>query len=135
VDALRLCRFLSHTIRSRLLNPSVLPKLLGVLRASLFPNNTLGPARKPPSAEEAKRIRRDCAAALLGLLPAKVACIYFASESEGEQLEQVETMLSCLDDAYVNKHLIFAIVELVVVRLMPELGERGVQELLEERIG
>jgi hypothetical protein len=41
--------------------------------------------------------------------------------------------LSCLDDAYLNKHLIFQIVELIVVRLVPELGEQGVRELMDER--
>jgi len=40
-----------------------------------------------------------------------------------------------LDDAYLNKHLIFQILELVIVRLVPELGEQGVRELIEERIG
>jgi hypothetical protein len=69
------------------------------------------------------------------LLPPKAARAYFATDSQAEQLEQVKTWLSCLDDAYLNKHLIFQIVELIVVRLMPELGERGVRELLEERLG
>ena len=51
------------------------------------------------------------------------------------QLQQVEEVLTCLDDTYLNKHLIFQIVELIIVRLVPELGERGVRELLEERTG
>jgi hypothetical protein len=117
------------------LNPTFLPILLRTLRTSLFPNNTLGPARQAPSAEETKCIKRRCATKLLSLFPQKAARAYFASESQMEQLEQVEILLGCLDDAYLNKHLIFQIVELVVVRLMPELGERGVGELLEERLG
>lgn len=47
----------------------------------------------------------------------------------------MEDLLGCLDDSYLNKHLIFQIVELIVLRLVPELGERGVRELMEERIG
>jgi len=72
---------------------------------------------------------------LLSVFPPRAASAYFATESRTQQLEQVETLLGCLDDAYLNKHVIFQIVELVVVRLMPELGERGVRELVEERLG
>lgn len=50
-------------------------------------------------------------------------------------LEQMEQLLDCLGDSYLNKHFIFQIVELIIVRLVPELGERGVTELLEERMG
>lgn len=102
---------------------------------SLFPSNTLGPARQPPSPEETKCIKRRCATKLLSLFPPKAARAYFATESQAEQLEQVETLLGCLDDAYLNKHVVYQIVELVVVRLMPDLGERGVRELVEERLG
>lgn len=133
----RLCylRFLSHTMRMRVLNPAFLPVLLRTIRATVFPNNALGPPRVPPTAEEAKSIKRRCAATLLGLLPVRVAGAFFASESRAVQLRQIEESLDCLDDAYLNKHLIFQIVELIVLRLVPELGERGVQELLEERLG
>jgi hypothetical protein len=109
--------------------------LLRTLRATLFPSNGLGPARQPPSEGEAKEIKRRCAATLLGLLPTKVACAFFANKNQVDHLRQVEALLDCLDDIYLNKHLVFAIVELIVVRLVPELGNGGVQALLEERLG
>ena len=109
--------------------------MLRTLRATLFPNNALGPPRQIPSDEEAKEIRRRCAASLLNLLPPTVAIAFFASHKRDVQLQAVEEVLTCLDDTYVNKHLIFQIVELIVLRLIPELGERGVEELLEERTG
>ncbi|KAF2463288.1 uncharacterized protein BDR25DRAFT_397254, partial [Lindgomyces ingoldianus] len=127
-------RFLSHTMRMHVLNPAFVPILLRTVRATLFPNNTLGPPRKTPNVEEARLIKRRCAATLLGLLPGSVAAIFFASENSALQMVQMEELLECLDDAYLNKHLIFQIVELIVVRLVPELGERGVRELLEERL-
>ena len=122
-------------MQTRVLNPAFLPKLLRTLRATLFPNNGLAPPRQPPSDEEAKEIKRRCAATLLGLLPTTVASAFFANKNRVDHLRQVEGLLDCLDDAYLNKHLIFAIVELIVLRLVPELGERGVQALLEERLG
>ncbi|KAL1971125.1 hypothetical protein VTN77DRAFT_76 [Rasamsonia byssochlamydoides] len=36
-------------------------------------------------------------------------------------------------DEYCNKHFVFSIIETVLVRLLPELSERGVTELMEER--
>jgi len=50
-------------------------------------------------------------------------------------LDQVAAMLDVLNDAYMNKHLVFGIVELVVVRLLPEVGEKGVEALMKERLG
>ncbi|OAG06240.1 uncharacterized protein CC84DRAFT_1092521, partial [Paraphaeosphaeria sporulosa] len=128
-------RYLSHTVQTRVLNPAFLPMLLRTLRATLFPQNGLAPARQPPSEEEAKAIKRRCAATLLGLLPTTVASAFFANQNQVDHLRQVEALLDCLDDTYLNKHLIFAIVELVVLRLVPELGDGGVQALLEERLG
>ncbi len=36
---------------------------------------------------------------------------------------------------YLNKHLGYAILELIIVRVLPELGEQRVEELLKERLG
>ncbi|KAF2275828.1 uncharacterized protein EI97DRAFT_378312, partial [Westerdykella ornata] len=128
-------RSISHYVKTRILRPTLLPTLLRTMRGTLFPNNTLGPARQPPSAEEAKQIRRRCAVQLLSLVPPRVASIFFASESTAVHLEQVEEALCTLEDPYLNKHLIFQIVELIVLRLVPELGETGVKELLDDRLG
>jgi hypothetical protein len=43
-------------------------------------------------------------------------------------------MLNIFEDSYCNKHLLYGAVELILIRLMPELAEKGVEELLEERL-
>ena len=48
---------------------------------------------------------------------------------------QIETLLDCLRDSYLNKHLVFSVLELIVVRLAPEMAEKGVVDLMEERLG
>lgn len=49
-------------------------------------------------------------------------------------LEAIEMdLLDPFSDAYCNKHLIFAVIESVLVKLLPELSERGITELMEER--
>jgi len=107
---------------------------LRTLRATLFPSNALGPPREIPTDEEAKAIKHRCAATLLDLVPSRVAAGFFASSEREAQIRQIEDTLSCLDDAYLNKHFVFQVVELTILRLFPELGDQGVKDLLEERI-
>ncbi|KAK4190111.1 PXA domain-containing protein [Podospora australis] len=60
--------------------------------------------------------------------------ITYLSEEE-EILEEIERgILDVFSDAYCNKHLVYSILELVLVRLMPELAEKGVLELWAERV-
>lgn len=56
-------------------------------------------------------------------------------ERDGEILDEIERgILDVFGDAYCNKHLVYSILELVLVRLLPELAEKGVLELWGERI-
>ena len=118
--------------------PSILPPLLLNLRIALFPSNAQGPpALEPPSSEERLQIRRRCAEAILSLVPPIVSRVYFNvdadKEGEDEMLRQVEDILDVFGDVYCNKHLVYNILELVIVRLVPELGESTPSELLSER--
>ena len=118
--------------------PSILPPLLLNLRIALFPGNAQGPpALEPPSSEERLQIRRRCAEAILSLVPPLVSRVYFNvdadKEGEDEMLRQVEDILDVFGDVYCNKHLAYNILELVIVRLVPELGESTPSELLSER--
>jgi len=121
-----------------ILPPSILPPLLLNLRIALFPGNAQGPpALEPPSSEERLQIRRRCAEAILSLVPPLVSRVYFNvdadKEGEDEMLRQVEDILGVFGDVYCNKHLIYNILELIIVRLVPELGESTPSELLSER--
>lgn len=118
--------------------PSILPPLLLNLRIALFPGNAQGPPTlEPPSSEERLQIRRRCAEAILSLVPPLVSRVYFNvdanKEGEDEMLRQVEDILDVFGDVYCNKHLVYNILELVIVRLVPELGESTPSELLSER--
>ncbi|CAJ2509878.1 Uu.00g057780.m01.CDS01 [Anthostomella pinea] len=56
-------------------------------------------------------------------------------EDEDRILSEIETgVLDVFSDAYCNKHLVYGILELVLVRLIPELAERGIDDLWEERL-
>ena len=130
---LRLCRLLSNAIQTHVLDPSLLPLLLRTARAALFPNNAPAPPRQIPSESEQLLIRRRCAEAILSLVPVRIQGVYFGPGKE-RRVAEVEELLNIFDDSYCNKHLLYGAVELILVRLMPELAEKGVEELLEERL-
>jgi hypothetical protein len=50
-------------------------------------------------------------------------------------IDGLEGLLMVFSDEYCNKHLMYSIVELILVRLMPELRDKGVEELWEDRLG
>jgi hypothetical protein len=130
---MRCNRILSHAIQTHVLDPKLLPSLLRTTRAALFPNNT--PATPPiiPSAAEQLLIRQRCAETVLSLIPAKIQDIYFGDGIE-RRVKEVEEVLNIFHDSYCNKHLLYGVVELIVVRLLPEIAEKGVTELLEDRL-
>jgi len=107
----------------------------------LFPNNTLGPTPPPPpSAEEARLIRSKAASDILSLIPKSVARTFFAIDSENDEQaneemrsEIEERMLGWADDVELNKYLVYAILEHVVLRLVPEIRGKTPSELLAER--
>jgi hypothetical protein len=56
-------------------------------------------------------------------------------QDEERMVDQVESLLMVFSDEYCNKHLVYGVLELVLVKLMPELIDKGVEELWEERLG
>ena len=125
-----------HTLHTQLQPSQLLPTLLRTFRQFLFPNSSLPPPAPPaPSATEVSNIKRTCAISLLSLLPVAVCKRFFGTEETEDWIREVEGELDAWGDEYLNRHLGYAILELVVVRVLPELGERRVEELLKERLG
>lgn len=80
--------------------------------------------------------RHECAISLLSLLPPAACRTFFGSGDPDLWASAVEgEMLDVFGDEYLNRHLAYAILELVVVRVLPELAEKGVKELMRERMG
>lgn len=58
-----------------------------------------------------------------------------ADDLDARILTGIESdILDVFSDAYCNKHLMYGALELVLVRLLPELAEKGITELWEERL-
>lgn len=58
-----------------------------------------------------------------------------SDQSDDRILSEIESgILDLFSDPYCNKHLLYGALELILVRLMPELAEQGIIELWEERL-
>lgn len=67
--------------------------------------------------------------------PSPLAGVEGEEAEDWEILKEIERgILKLFEDGYCNKHLVYGILELVLVRLMPELAEKGALELWAERI-
>ncbi|KAG5296943.1 PXA domain-containing protein [Histoplasma ohiense] len=62
-------------------------------------------------------------------------------DEETEEINEQEALLSAIEndildvfaDKYCNKHLMYSIIETVLVKLLPEISEHGIAELMAER--
>ncbi|KPI36834.1 uncharacterized protein AB675_11791 [Cyphellophora attinorum] len=135
-------RFLHTSITKHLFPPSLIPLLLINLRATIFPQNSLGPAAPPPpTPERALEIRATAAHDLLSLLPkVGVRALFGADQTledhDGEAntaQRQVEDILDVFGEARLNKYWIYGIIELIIVRLCPEMLSKTPTELMADR--
>ena len=118
-------RLLSSQIQAKLLRPAYIPPLLQAIRLAIFPDNALAEARVPPTADQVDEIKRVCAETIVNAVPEAVRNRYFATDDIVLMRQDVEATLELFADQYINKHLIVSAVELLVVRLFPELSEEG----------
>lgn len=84
----------------------------------------MGPPRVPPRPEEVIGIKRDCARAIAQAIPPSIGSRFFATSNQELMTNDIETTLDLFADEYINKHLIIDLVDLIVVRLFPELAKR-----------
>lgn len=116
---------MASQIQAKLLRPEYLPPLLQAIRLAIFPDNTLAEARVPPTVEQVEEIKRVCAETIVRAVPESVRNRFFATTDFELMRKDVTSTLELFEDQYINKHLIIDAVELLIVRLCPELSEEG----------
>ena len=55
--------------------------------------------------------------------------------AEQSALGDIERELDIWSDAYLNKHVAYSVLELVLVRVLPELADESVSSLVRGRLG
>jgi len=112
----------------------------------------MNPPRVPPTPAESVEIRATAEIAALSALPGIIAppSLVGGARVDGgldllrkaflgmdgqQQRENVRELFDLLGRKECNKHLLMFLVDLVVVRLVPELAERTPKELFDLRTG
>ena len=91
-------------------------------------------APPPPSAQQVQQLRRRAAEDVLDLMPRVVINIFFATKDREQAIEAFEDeVLDLFSDSNMNKHLIYNVLEMILVTLLPELAEKTPSDLLAER--
>ncbi|RMZ92237.1 hypothetical protein DV736_g520, partial [Chaetothyriales sp. CBS 134916] len=131
---------LFSALSTLLIMPSRMPWLLGFLA---FWQHLLSATTTRPSAFSSILDRFTyntleqhvfAASDLLSLIPNPVKQVYYATTSEDDMRQAVEEeVLQVFGDSNMNKHLLYAIVELIVVAIVPELIDKTPAELLADR--
>lgn len=68
------------------------------------------------------------------MFPNRVARTLFKGDSEEERADEIEEeILGWSDDVWLNKYLIYGILEIVLCRICPEIKDKSPSELLAER--
>ncbi|KAK0722378.1 hypothetical protein B0T26DRAFT_702504, partial [Lasiosphaeria miniovina] len=77
----------------------------------------------------------DASAAAVAVIKGQEAEVVGAAQDGEWALQDIEAgILDVFSDAYCNKHLMYSVVELLLVRLLPEIAENGVVNLWAERL-
>lgn len=74
-------------------------------------------------------MKHAAANAIIDALPEMVRKVYFAGAERADMVDDVEGILDVFGDAYLNRHFVFAVVEVLVVRLFPEMGVTAGREI------
>ena len=91
------------------------------------------PPRIPPTPSESIEIRRTAEVAALNALPHIIRKLLLGTE-EQQQNENMSELFDLLGRKECNKHLLMFLIDLMVVRLIPELTEMSPKELYDWRM-
>lgn len=105
-------RIVSQLLAKTLRRDEVVARVLKTARLALFPTGYMGPPRVVPTEEEQANMRQR----VLELLTKKFGRLAPAGH------ESVNHLLCAFDSPHINKHLVYRILELLIVEVYPELA-------------
>lgn len=112
-------RIASSFINKKLGNPDALADILRASREALFSRDGyLGPPRIIPTIEEQIEKRAKVVEELTALVPEKLHPLFYGPNPK----VSAEEIVSLFDSIYINKHLIYTILEYSLISLFPEIG-------------
>ncbi|KAK9467943.1 PXA domain-containing protein [Lipomyces arxii] len=125
-------RLLSHFFKKYIMTVQFVCNVLAVSRQTLFPNNgDMAPPRVYPDDDEKRKILRRVSDNILRVVPARVQNQVLGDDA----MQGVEALLSPFENKFANKHLLYFLFDMIIVKVLPELAEQTPEELKKWRLG
>jgi len=124
---------LSKQLKQHVFQERTIATALRAARDALWPGGIMQPPRIPPTPSESIEIRRTAEVAALNALPHIIRKLLLGTE-EQQQNENMSELFDLLGRKECNKHLLMFLIDLMVVRLIPELTEMSPKELYDWRM-
>lgn len=97
------------------------------MRQELFPHDSMPPRPPVPSPEEIRSSKERCVEAISSFLPSIL--------KRSSLVHEIDYELDMWQDEILNKSLIYAILDLIMARVLPEITEYSSDQLMELRLG
>jgi hypothetical protein len=114
-------RLLSHVLQTTVLTGQLAVAIVRSAKHSLFPDGWPGLPPPEPNSEEQAAIRAALVRALAERLPRSAAQLLFGPDPASS----IDVALEPLDNQACNTHLVLLILDLVLIKLFPEMGVGG----------
>ena len=128
----RLGIYLSAQLYESVFHEELVLVALDTLRDIVWPKGVLMGPRTEPSAEEQAEIQRETERILVDTVPQPLRSLIFGA-SRKLQLDTAHDLLDTFDNAKCNKHLVFQLLDLITVKILPELADLTPREIMELR--
>ncbi|KAK9366004.1 PXA domain-containing protein [Lipomyces kononenkoae] len=125
-------RLLSHFFHKYIMTSQFACSVLVLSRQTLFPNN--GPMAEPriyPTDDEKRAILKRVYGNILRVVPMRVRKQVLGDDA----LQGLEELLSPFENKFANKHLLYFLFDMVIVKVLPELALKTPEELKVWRLG
>ncbi|KAK9461305.1 PXA domain-containing protein [Lipomyces oligophaga] len=125
-------RLLIHFFRTYVLTSSTVCSVLRAARTAVFPNNDpMGPPRVYPSPDEQQAILERLRKNILRIVPGKVRSQVLGDDA----MDGIQELIAPFESKYANKHLIYFLIDIIIVKVLPELTEQTPEHLKRWRLG
>ncbi|KAK9455885.1 PXA domain-containing protein [Dipodascopsis uninucleata] len=125
-------RLLSHFFHKYLMTSNFFCSVLAISRQTLFPGNgRMAEPRVYPSDEEKLEILKRVHGNILRIVPIKMRRQVLGDNA----LQGVEDLLSPFENKFANKHLLYFLCDMIIVKVLPELAIKTPEELRVWRLG
>ena len=128
----RLGRYVSAQLYESVFHEELVLVALDTLRDIVWPNGVLMGPRTEPSAEEQAEIQRETESILVDTVSQPLRSLIFGA-SRTTQLDTAHDLLDNFEDAKCNKHLVFQLLDLITVKILPELADLTPREIMDIR--